>query len=107
MAEGVCGGAMEVVKVIEEAHEGTIVSLAFNKSRREIFSAADGDKVIKVGGVCAWTWSQWACSMPTPSGPAGVGLPLRAAHPPAAGPQGHGDQRALLGDGAPPLLRLH
>jgi hypothetical protein len=41
-------GAMEVVKVIEEAHESTITSIAFNKVRKEIFSAADGDKVIKV-----------------------------------------------------------
>ncbi|GAX81669.1 hypothetical protein CEUSTIGMA_g9097.t1 [Chlamydomonas eustigma] len=41
------GGAMEVVRVIEEAHEGPIVSLAYNKARREIYSAADGDKLIK------------------------------------------------------------
>ena len=42
------GGAMEIVKVIGEAHEGAIVALAYNKIRREIYSAADGDKVIKV-----------------------------------------------------------
>jgi hypothetical protein len=37
-----------VVRVINEAHEGAIVSLAYNKLRREIYSSADGDKVIKV-----------------------------------------------------------
>lgn len=40
--------AMEVVKVIEEAHESEIVSLAYNRVRKEIYSCADGDKVIKV-----------------------------------------------------------
>lgn len=40
--------AMVVAKVVEEAHEGEIVSLAYNKTRKEIYSAADGDKVIKV-----------------------------------------------------------
>lgn len=40
--------AMEIAKVIDEAHEGEIVSLAYNKARREIYSSADGDKVIKV-----------------------------------------------------------
>lgn len=49
MATAVVGGAMEVVKVISEAHEAAIVSLAYNKTRKEIYSAADGDKVIKVG----------------------------------------------------------
>jgi len=39
---------MEVVRVIDEAHESEIVSLAYNRIRREIYSAADGDKVIKV-----------------------------------------------------------
>ncbi|KAF5833397.1 WD40-repeat-containing domain protein, partial [Dunaliella salina] len=38
----------EVVKVIEEAHESEIVSLAYNRVRKEIYSCADGDKVIKV-----------------------------------------------------------
>ena len=47
----------QVVKVITEAHEGEIVSLAYNKTRREIFSAADGDKVIKVGR----GFSQFCC----------------------------------------------
>jgi hypothetical protein len=42
------GGAMEVVRVIDEAHEGPIVSLAYNKARREIYSVADGDRLIKV-----------------------------------------------------------
>jgi hypothetical protein len=40
--------AMVVSKVIEEAHEGEIVSLALNALRKEIYSAADGDKTIKV-----------------------------------------------------------
>ena len=40
--------AMEVVKVIEEAHESEITSITYNRTRREIFSAADGDKVIRV-----------------------------------------------------------
>ena len=44
---------MEVVKVISEAHEGAIVSLAYNKTRREIYSSADGDKIIKVDSVVA------------------------------------------------------
>lgn len=39
---------MEVIKVIEEAHESQITSLAYNKIRKEIYSSADGDKVIKV-----------------------------------------------------------
>lgn len=43
--------AMEIVKVIEEAHESTITSIAFNKIRKEIYSSADGDKVIKVSDV--------------------------------------------------------
>ena len=38
---------MEVKKVIEEAHESEIVSIAYNRARREIFTSADGDKVIK------------------------------------------------------------
>lgn len=38
-----------MVKVISDAHEGPIVSLAYNKLRREIYSSADGDKTIKVG----------------------------------------------------------
>lgn len=40
--------AMEVVKVVEETHESEIVSITYNKARREIFTSADGDKVIKV-----------------------------------------------------------
>ncbi|GFH06087.1 WD_REPEATS_REGION domain-containing protein [Haematococcus lacustris] len=40
--------AMEVTRVIEEAHEGEIVSLTYNRARKEIYSSADGDKVIKV-----------------------------------------------------------
>eukprot|EP00201_Polytomella_parva_P021851 CAMPEP_0175043714 /NCGR_PEP_ID=MMETSP0052_2-20121109/3361_1 /TAXON_ID=51329 ORGANISM="Polytomella parva, Strain SAG 63-3" /NCGR_SAMPLE_ID=MMETSP0052_2 /ASSEMBLY_ACC=CAM_ASM_000194 /LENGTH=378 /DNA_ID=CAMNT_0016306845 /DNA_START=48 /DNA_END=1181 /DNA_ORIENTATION=- len=40
--------AMEVVKVIDEAHEAPITSLAFNPTRREIYSAADGDKIIRI-----------------------------------------------------------
>ena len=39
---------MEVVRVINEAHESDIVCLAYNKARKEIYSSADGDKVIKV-----------------------------------------------------------
>ena len=37
--------------MIEEAHESEIVSLAYNRVRKEIYSCADGDKVIKVGFV--------------------------------------------------------
>lgn len=48
--------AMEIVTVIDEAHEGEIVSLAYCKARREIFSAADGDKVIKVSCSMSRTW---------------------------------------------------
>lgn len=40
--------AMEIVKVIEEAHESSITAIAYNKVRKEIYSSADGDKVIKV-----------------------------------------------------------
>lgn len=39
---------MVLSKVIEEAHEDEIVCLAYNQLRKEIYSAADGDKVIKV-----------------------------------------------------------
>ena len=39
---------MEVFRVIEEAHESDIISIAYNKARREIFTSAEGDKVIKV-----------------------------------------------------------
>jgi hypothetical protein len=39
---------MEVCRVIEEAHEGEIVSLTYNRARKEVYSAADGDKIIKV-----------------------------------------------------------
>lgn len=45
------GTAQEVVKVIEEAHESEIVCLAYNRVRKEIYSCADGDKVIKVGAL--------------------------------------------------------
>lgn len=44
---------MVVTRVIEEAHEGEIVSIAYNSARREIYSAADGDKVIKVSNYCS------------------------------------------------------
>lgn len=40
--------AMEVVRVIEEAHESEIVGLTYNRARKEIYSCADGDKTIKV-----------------------------------------------------------
>ena len=57
------GGAMEIVKVIGEAHEGAIVALAYNKNRREIYSAADGDKVIKVrpvGSILSVSWYRYS-----------------------------------------------
>ncbi|MEW5312499.1 MAG: hypothetical protein WDW38_004130 [Sanguina aurantia] len=40
--------AMEVTRVIEEAHETEINSLAYNIARREIYSAAQNEKCIKV-----------------------------------------------------------
>lgn len=39
---------MVTTRVIEETHEGEVVSIAYNKQRREIYTAADGDKIIKV-----------------------------------------------------------
>mmetsp|Transcript_33374 Transcript_33374/g.84557 ORF Transcript_33374/g.84557 Transcript_33374/m.84557 type:complete len:866 (-) Transcript_33374:212-2809(-) len=40
--------AMEIVRVVEQAHESEIVSLAYNRARKEIYSCADGDRTIKV-----------------------------------------------------------
>lgn len=40
--------AMEVVQVIANAHEDSITSIAYNRVKREVFSAAEGDKAIKV-----------------------------------------------------------
>ncbi|KAG2444756.1 hypothetical protein HXX76_001500 [Chlamydomonas incerta] len=40
--------AMEVVKVVDEAHESPISSIAYNRVLKELYSSADGDKVIRV-----------------------------------------------------------
>ena len=40
--------AMEVIQVIGGAHEDSIVSLAYNRVKREVYSVAEGDKAIKV-----------------------------------------------------------
>jgi len=39
---------MEIVKVVEEVHEGDVTCIAYNKYRKEIYTSADGDKNIKV-----------------------------------------------------------
>ena len=40
--------AMEVTGVFATGHEDSIVALAFNRAKKEIFSAAQGDKRIHV-----------------------------------------------------------
>jgi hypothetical protein len=40
--------AMEVKQVISGAHEDSIIGLAYNRLKREIYSVAEGDKAIKV-----------------------------------------------------------
>ncbi|EFJ43514.1 hypothetical protein VOLCADRAFT_119046 [Volvox carteri f. nagariensis] len=40
--------AMEIIKVVEEAHESPVSSIAYNRVLKELYSSADGDKVIRV-----------------------------------------------------------
>lgn len=40
--------AMEIIRVIANAHEDSITSIAYNRVKREIYTAAEGDKAIKV-----------------------------------------------------------
>ena len=49
--------AMEIQKVVEEVHEGEITSIAYNKFRKEIYTSADGDKLIKVYRFRRGRWS--------------------------------------------------
>jgi hypothetical protein len=54
--------AMEIIKVVPEAHDSPISSIAYNKTLKELYSSADGDKVIKVGLRTAQTYAtQCAC----------------------------------------------
>jgi hypothetical protein len=51
---------MVVARVVEEAHDtGELSSIAYNMQRKEIYSSADGDKVIKVG-LTSWECSCWS-----------------------------------------------
>lgn len=46
--------AMEVMRSMEEAHEAPISSVAYNRVLKELYSSADGDKVIRVRpGACS------------------------------------------------------
>ncbi len=83
---------MEIVKVIEEAHEGEIVSLAYNKARKEIFSSAEGEKVIKASSsnlvhACMHDNNHSCLKLFL-----GLGLEDRPACPCSAGSQGDGDK---------------
>lgn len=42
---------MEIVRVVEEVHEGEVTCIAYNKFRKEVYTSADGEKLIKV-----WWW---------------------------------------------------
>ena len=97
------GGAMEITKIIGEAHEGAIVALAYNRIRREIYSAADGDKVIKVRQQAQVSLMSQILIISH----AGLGLPVWTAPPFPAGSQGHGHQLALLLLCAYALLRVN
>lgn len=39
--------AMHIIQTICNAHEDSITSIAYNRLKREVFTAADGDKAIK------------------------------------------------------------
>ncbi len=99
------GGAMEVVRVIEEAHEGAIVSLAYNKARREIYSAADGDKTIKASSLIEKASEHLRSHANIAH--VGLGLENRPADQDAGGAQGHGDEPVLLSDSASAVLWLN
>eukprot|EP00798_Chlamydomonas_sp_ICE-L_P013183 gene13183-30648_t len=71
---------MEVVRVVEEAHDSEIISIAYNKARREIYTSAEGDKVIK-----AWDMRSGQL-IRSQQGHKGMGFPLWPAHPQPAGP---------------------
>lgn len=45
--------AMEVIKVVDEAHESPISSIAYNRVLKELYSSADGDKVIRASTAVA------------------------------------------------------
>lgn len=40
--------ALEVVKVFKDVHEGTIIDMAFDRAKREVYSCSDAENVIKV-----------------------------------------------------------
>ncbi|KAF6254405.1 WD40-repeat-containing domain protein [Scenedesmus sp. NREL 46B-D3] len=40
--------AMEIIQVINGAHEDDIAAIAFNRAKREVYTAAEGDRAIKV-----------------------------------------------------------
>jgi hypothetical protein len=39
---------MQIVQVINNAHEDSIVAIAYDGQRKEIYTASEGDRVIKV-----------------------------------------------------------
>ncbi|WIA17403.1 hypothetical protein OEZ85_014259 [Tetradesmus obliquus] len=40
--------AMEIIQVINAAHEDSLAAIAFNRIKREVYTAAEGDRAIKV-----------------------------------------------------------
>lgn len=40
--------AMEIIQVISAAHEDSLAAIAFNRIKREVYTAAEGDRAIKV-----------------------------------------------------------
>jgi hypothetical protein len=39
---------MEIIQVINGAHEDSLAAIAFNRVKREVYTAAEGDRAIKV-----------------------------------------------------------
>lgn len=42
--------AMEVIQTINGAHEDALAGIAYNPVNRHVYTCAEGDKAIKVGG---------------------------------------------------------
>jgi hypothetical protein len=39
---------MQIVQVINNAHEDSVVAIAYDSQRKEIYTASEGDRLIKV-----------------------------------------------------------